>query len=346
MDEFDSIARLFRPLADSPEALGLMDDVALLPVRVGWDLVVTADAMVEGVHFLTDDPPGLVARKLLRVNLSDLAAKAAEPYGYLLTVAWSPSWDEVKRAAFARGLGEDQARYGLKLFGGDTVSTPGPMTASVTMLGWVETGKMVRRSGAREGDLILVSGTIGDGYLGLKAAQGELDLPAANLEYLAGRYRLPEPRVQLREALQRHASAAADVSDGLLADAGHIGEASGLGVSIELERIPLSNAARLVLRQAQDEAGGASDDHRRKPHPEPVEGRGFRADPLLRLATGGDDYDIVCTASPTEVDALIAAANAVGIPMTVIGRMVEGQGVRVTFQGQAVAVESLGWRHG
>ncbi|MDP9103658.1 MAG: thiamine-phosphate kinase, partial [Pseudomonadota bacterium] len=151
MDEFDSIARLFRPLATAPEALGLMDDAAVLTSRLGFELVVTADAIVEGVHFLPDDPPELVARKLMRVNLSDLAAKAAEPYGYMLTVAWSPAWDEARRAAFARGLGEDQAAFGLKLFGGDTVATPGPMTASVTMFGWVPQGRMVRRSGAQVG---------------------------------------------------------------------------------------------------------------------------------------------------------------------------------------------------
>ena len=198
MEEFDSIARLFRPLAAEPEALGLMDDAALLPIRPGHELVVTADAIVEGVHFLTDDPLELVAKKLLRVNLSDLAAKAAEPYGYLLTVAWSPAWDEARRTGFAKGLGEDQAAYKLKLFGGDTVSTPGPMTASVTMLGWVPTGRMVKRAGARAGDVLLVSGTIGDAYLGLKALQaGRTDCPE-----LVERYRLPQlqpmPRTQPR----------------------------------------------------------------------------------------------------------------------------------------------------
>lgn len=317
MDEFESIARLFRPLAASPEALGLQDDAALLPSRAAHEQVVTADAIVEGVHFLPDDPPDLVARKLLRVNLSDLAAKGAEPYGYLLTVAWSPLWGAERRAAFAQGLGEDQALYGLKLFGGDTVSTPGPMTASVTMMGWVPEDGMVKRSGARAGDAVLVSGTIGDGDLGLKAARGELDLPADDLAWLADRYRLPRPRLELREVLRRYATAAADVSDGLLADAGHIGEASGIRVEVELDRMPLSRAARLVLRQAQDEARG-----------------------LLDLATGGDDYEIVCTAAPQDAPALIEAG------FTIVGRAADGEGVAVTFRGHPMAPERTGWRHG
>jgi thiamine-monophosphate kinase len=325
MDEFDSIARLFRPLATSPEALGLMDDAALLAARPGYALVVTADALVEGVHFLPDDPADLVARKMLRVNLSDLAAKAAEPYGYMLTVAWSLAWDEDRRTAFARGLGEDQATYGLKLFGGDTVSTPGPMTASVTMFGWVQSGRMIKRSGARAGDVLLVSGTIGDGSLGLSAAQGELDLPAEALAGLANRYRLPQPRTALRHALLRHASAGADVSDGLLADAAHIGEASGLGVEIILDALPLSAPTAGFLNTAHPR------DERKT---------------LLGLATGGDDYEIVCTTSPDQVEALRAAASAVGVPLTVIGRMVEGQGVSATFHGEPVHLDALGWRHG
>lgn len=317
MDEFDSIARLFRPLAgDAPEALGLFDDAAVLPQRAGFDLVTTTDAMVEGVHFLPGDPADLVARKLLRVNLSDLAAKAAEPYGYLLVVAWSPAWGEDRRSAFARGLGEDQARFGLRLFGGDTVSTPGPMTAAATLFGWAEAGRMVRRSGARAGDLVLVSGQIGDGWLGLQAAQGQIDLPAAHLAYLADRYRLPEPRLPLRDALTRYASAAADVSDGLLADAGHIAESSGLRAEIDLDQLPLSVAAMGLAERA------------------------------VELASGGDDYEVVCTAAPEHAAALTAAAEQAGVPIRVVGRMVEGSGVAAFMQGRPVAIERLGWRHG
>ena len=175
MTEFDFIARVLRPLTfGAPEALGLSDDAAVVPSRPGFDLVITKDAMVEGVHFLPDDPPGQVAQKLLRVNLSDLAAKGAEPYGYFLAVAWPGHMDAVARTAFAAGLEADQRRFGLKLFGGDTVSTPGPLTLSATLLGWVPTGAVVRRDGARPGHRVLLSGTIGDGGLGLRAAQGGL----------------------------------------------------------------------------------------------------------------------------------------------------------------------------
>jgi len=188
VDEFEAIAALFRPLTGgAPEAAELLDDAAFLPARPGYELVITKDAIVEGVHFLPDDPPDLVARKLLRVNLSDLAAKAAEPFGYVLAVAWPGRWGARERAAFARGLADDQAEFGVRLLGGDTVSTPGPMTASVTALGYAPEGRAVRRSGARPGQGVYVSGTIGDGWLGLRAAQGELELPAAAAAALARR---------------------------------------------------------------------------------------------------------------------------------------------------------------
>jgi thiamine-monophosphate kinase len=319
MDEFDSIARLFRPLANAPEALGLLDDAALLQMRPGFELVVTSDAIVEGVHFLADDLPNLVARKLLRVNLSDLAAKAAEPYGYLLTVAWSPAWGEPRRAAFARGLSEDQGRFGLKLFGGDTVSTPGPMSASITMFGWVEAGRMVKRSSAHLGDVVLVSGTIGDGALGLKAAKGQLGGPGA--AWLADRYRVPQPRTALRQALLDHASASADISDGLLADSDNIGRASGLGVEIALEDVPVSDAARSTTPNMDAAA-------------------------LIRMVTGGDDYEIVCTAAPEHVDPLIAAGANSEVRLTPVGLVVSEPGLRVSFWGTPIAIDQLGWRHG
>lgn len=311
-DEFETIARLFRPLTrGAPEALDLLDDAAVLPGRPGFDLVITKDAVVEGVHFLPDDPLDLVARKLLRVNLSDLAAKGAEPFGYLLAVAWTKAAD---REAFARGLAEDGETFALTLLGGDTASTPGPLTASVTMLGWVPEGRMVKRSGARPGDLLVVSGTVGDGMLGLAAAQGEIDAPE-----LADRYRLPQPRLGLRDALLNHARAAADVSDGLLADAGHIAEASGCAVHVELENLPLSAPARAWLDA--------------RPDPEAAQ---------LSLASGGDDYEIVCAVEPANLDAFIAAA---GMPVTVVGAFSEGEGVGVSLHGKALRAGRLGWRH-
>ena len=311
-DEFDLIGRLFRPLAEgAPEALDLRDDAAAIPSRAGFDLVVTADAMVEGVHFLRTDPPDMVARKLLRVNLSDLAAKGARPYGYFLTIAWPKGQSPVAQELFAAGLARDQRIFGVKLFGGDTVTTPGPLTLSVTMLGWTPSGGMVRRSGARAGDLLLVSGVIGDACLGLRAAQGGVEgLSAAENEMLTHRYRLPTPRLDLHAVLAR-AHAAADVSDGLLADAGNIAQASSLGVEVALEKTPLSPTAAAWLQDQPDAGQG-----------------------LLTLATGGDDYELVC-AAPMELPGF-----------TAIGRFVPEPGVVVRWRGRRLAPQGLGYRHG
>lgn len=312
MDEFDYIARLLRPLADAPDARGLLDDVAVVPSRPGFDLVVTKDAIVEGVHFLPDDPLDLVARKLLRVNLSDLAAKGAEPYGYLLATAWSAPCGEKERAAFTEGLKTDQAAYGLRLLGGDTVSTPGPLTLSATLLGWAPAGRAVSRAGARPGDLLYVTGTIGDGGLGLRAAKGELwTLKAEAVERLARRYRVPEPRVDLAQRVLADASASADVSDGLLADTGRIAEASGAGIDLDLDPIPLSTETTAWL---------AAEDAR---------------DGRLFLASAGDDYEIVFTAPPE-----VAVDWAVRI-----GRVRQGAGLRVFWRGAEVKPPRLGWRH-
>jgi len=308
-DEFGEIARLFRPLTGGAAgAFDLLDDAAIVPQRSGFDLVITKDAIVEGVHFPDGERPDLVARKLVRVNLSDLAAKAAEPFGCFLAVAWPKGFGGDDREAFARGLGEDLKAYGVALLGGDTVSTPGPFTASLTALGWVPEGRMVRRAGARPGDILAVSGTIGDGALGLLAVRGEIDDPDG---YLAGRYRLPTPRLDLREALAERASAAADVSDGLAADAGHIAEVSGVGLVLDLDRLPLSPAARRWLESQPD-----------------------RSAALATLATGGDDYEVVAT--------------FLGPPpngFTQIGLVSEGAGVSLTAGGRPLRVAQGGWRH-
>jgi thiamine-monophosphate kinase len=324
LDEFDQIARLFRPLTfGAPEALDLMDDAAVIPGRPGFDLVITKDAMVEGVHFLSQDPLDLTAQKLLRVNLSDLAAKGATPYGYFLAVAWPPDFDDARRQLFADGLRREQLAHGLSLLGGDTVSTPGPLTLSVTMLGWVEAGRMVKRSGARAGDIVLVSGVIGDGGLGLRAARGELDaLGADAVADLADRYRLPAPRLALSASLRDHASAAADISDGLLADAGHIGEASGLGLIIDLDRLPLSKAAASWLAQRDD----------------PIAAH-------VALATFGDDYEVVCTVGPASLNLLLDAGAQAGVRFTPVGEARAGQGVSPRWRGVEIAVERHGWRH-
>jgi len=324
-DEFEWIARVLRPLAkNAPEAFDLADDAAAIASRVGYDLILTKDAIVEGVHFLPDDPPELIARKLLRVNLSDLAAKGAEPYGYLMAIAWPPRFGWPEREAFARGLEADQTRYGLKLLGGDTVSTPVPLTASVTMLGWTPSGRMVQRGAAEPGDRLLVTGTIGDARLGLRLARGEIvGLSYQDATLLQDRYRLPEPRLSIRSPLHSLAHSAADVSDGLIADAGHIAEASGVGVEIELDRLPLSDASRRWLAGAEDPAGA-----------------------LVDLATGGDDYEVICTASPEHAAELVAAVEALGLPLTDVGVMTPAAGLRVLAGGREVAVGRTGYRHG
>jgi len=317
VDEFDFIARLMKPLTKgAPEALGLLDDAALIAPRPGFDLIVTTDMIVEGVHFLPSDPLDLVARKLLRVNLSDLAAKAAEPYGWFLSISWPRRCGWAEREAFARGLAEDQDAFGLKLFGGDTTSTPGPLCASATLMGWAPSGQATLRAGAKAGDVVLVSGVVGDGWLGLKAALGKIDAPVA-----LQRYRLPEPRLALRGAMAA-AHACADVSDGLLADVGRIAIASGLGAEIDLERLPLSADG---LRHV----AGAAD----------------RAQALIDLATGGDDYELACAAAPERAERLITDAAVAGVRMTVVGRMTEGQGVRAFHEERDITPPRLGYRH-
>jgi len=276
--------------------------------RPGMDLVLTKDAIVEGVHFLPGTPPGQIARKLLRVNLSDLAAKAAEPYAYLLAAAWPAAYGWPERQAFAEGLRQDGEAFDLVLLGGDTTSTPGALTLSLTLLGWVPAGRMVRRAGARPGDLLMVSGTIGDGALGLAAARGELADPDG---FLADRYVSPQPRLDLRTALRAGAHAACDVSDGLVADAGHIARASGVGLVLRLDGLPLSPPAARWLDGQPDRATG-----------------------LLRLATGGDDYEVVC------------AAPAPLAGFTVIGEVTAGQGTQVLAGGRTLEPGPGGWRHG
>lgn len=310
-DEFGEIERLFRPLTrGAPGAFDLLDDAAVIPSRPGYDLVVTKDAIVEGVHFPEGEAPDLVARKALRVNLSDLAAKAAEPFACFLAVAWPVRFEPRDRERFALGLAADLETYDLSLMGGDTVVTPGPFTVSLTAMGWVPAGKMVRRAGARPGDRVAVSGAIGDAALGLKAVQGELADPDGRLTY---RYRLPNPRLDLRSLLRRQATASADVSDGLIADAGHIARASGVRLELDLDALPLSGpAASWLERQADPTAA------------------------LVSLASGGDDYEVVCT---------IPAGREKPAGLTVIGQVSAGEGVAVSVAGQPVDPGSGGWRH-
>lgn len=320
--EFETIHRLLRPLAHPDYARNLEDDVAVLPSRAGSDLVLTKDAIVEGVHFLADDPLETVAQKLLRVNLSDLAAKGAEPFGYLLACHWSPRCGWAEREAFAAGLRADQAAFGIHLLGGDTVATPGPASFSVTMLGWVSKGRSVSRAGARPGDLVFVTGTIGDGWLGLQAARGMLTLDPERVEALIGHYRTPMPRVAFAGPVRDLATASVDVSDGLLADLGHVAAASGVGIEIDLERVPVSAAAQAWL-----------------------DGRVDLEAALERLTTGGDDYEIALTVRPGDEGTLRREAERRHLRLSQIGRVTAGQGVTARLAGKPVEIRKDGWTH-
>ncbi len=310
--EFALIARHFRPLA-GPGALDLRDDAAVLAPPPGRELVLTADAMVGGVHFLPDDPPDLIGQKLLRVNLSDLAAKGATPLGYLMTVSCPRGTPDAWYAGFAAGLARDQQTYGVTLLGGDTTSTPGPISLSLTIIGTVAPGQAVHRFGAQPGDGIWVTGTIGDGALGLQVALGRI---VDTSGFLLDRYRLPRPRVGL--AICGIATAGMDVSDGLVQDLGHICRASGVMAEIEVKAVPLSMPARA--------AGPAW---------------------LETCLTGGDDYELLLAVPPAHEKALSAAAHAAGIPVTRIGAFHSGE-PRVMVRGpggETLDVKKGGWSH-
>lgn len=309
--EFDLIERHFRGLA-GPGGLELLDDAALLDPPPGRTLVVTADAMVAGVHFLPDDPPDLVARKLLRVNLSDLAAKGAAPLGYLLTLSVPRATPDAWLAGFALGLAEDQAAFGLHLLGGDTTATPGPVSLSLTAIGHVAHGGATLRRGARPGDEVWVTGTIGDGALGLAAARGTLPDPGGRL---AQRYRLPRPRLGLlRPGL---VAACLDVSDGLVQDLGHLARLAGCAAVIEAALVPASAAA--------EEAGPGH---------------------LVTRLSGGDDYELLMAVRPGQSAALHARAAECAIKVTRIGRFEPGSGVRVLDEeGAEIRFATGGYSH-
>jgi thiamine-monophosphate kinase len=320
--EFEIIARYFRPLTEGRAgALGLADDGALIAPAAGHALVATTDTLIAGVHFPGGTPPELIARKLLRVNLSDLAAMGATPAAYLLSVALPKPLNEPWLAKFCEGLREDQERFKLALIGGDTVATAGPAVFTVTALGEVPEGQALLRSGAKAGDAIFVSGTIGDGALGLRVMRGEFpDLAPQLRNFLLSRYHLPQPRVTLGMALRGIAHAAIDISDGFAADLAHICETSHVGAIVEWTRMPLSEAAEQIL---------ALDPDARK-----------------SVLAGGDDYELLFTAESGSADAIQAAAQKCGVPVTMIGRIDRGSGVLVKdVDGTAMVLDSFGYQH-
>jgi thiamine-monophosphate kinase len=322
LGEFGRIRRFFAPLA-GPGGLGLRDDAALLACDSGKRLVVTVDAIVGGVHYLPDDPPDLVARKLLRVNLSDLAAMGARPRHYLLTTALPATLGDDWVEKFAAGLAEDQRQYGIDLLGGDSVATDGPAVLSLTAIGEVAVDAEIRRSGAQLGDQIWVSGTIGDAFLGLRALRGDYaSLPVQQRNLLIRRFQLPEPRVALGPLLAGIAHAMLDVSDGLVADLEHICEASQVGATVALPQVPLSSAAQ---RLAATDPGL----------------------PAL-LATAGDDYELLFTASPDAVERIRRLSDELRLPLTAIGTIDNEKraGVRlVDVGGKPISLANTGYRH-
>ena len=303
--EFALIARHFRPLA-APAARNLADDAAVLDIPPGRQLVISADAMNEGVHYLPDTDPALIARKLLRVNLSDLAAMGATPLGYLLTLALPADTPDAWFAAFAAGLAQDQAAYGLSLLGGDSTSIAGPASLSLTILGTVAHGQAIGRDGARPGDGVWVTGTLGDGALGLAAARGHLPDPTG---HLAGRYHLPSPRLSLPDGI---AGAAIDISDGLFAELGHLCRGAGLGAEIASSRLPMSDAAKTAGLAWRD-----------------------------RAIAGGDDYELLLAIPPAAEPALHARAKTLNIPVTRIGHFTQAPALLL----DGVPAPATGWTH-
>jgi thiamine-monophosphate kinase len=315
------ISRHFKPLATDPGALGLADDAAFIKPPPGCDLVLKTDAIVGGVHFFPDDPPGQLARKALRVNLSDLAAKGAKPLGYLLSLVLPGEVSESWLASFAAGLQADAETYGCPLFGGDTDRTPGPLTISIAMFGAVPAGTMVQRAGAKPGDRIVVTGTIGDAALGVQLRRGaawKVSLEAR--EHLLSRYLLPQPRNVLAGAVREHASAAMDISDGLAGDLTKLCAVSGVAGTVEVAKVPLSDAARGAVTT----------------EPSLIE----------TILTGGDDYEILCAVSSDKAERFRAAAKAVNVPLTEIGTVSQGEGVRfLDAEGKPMNLDRLSYSH-
>jgi thiamine-monophosphate kinase len=323
--EDDLIATYFRPIATHPGAFGLTDDAAAIAPPPGCDLVLKTDGVISGVHFFADDPADAVARKALRINLSDLAAKGAAPLGFLLSIGLPAGLPPDWLRSFADGLREDAAHYGCPLLGGDTDKSPGAITVYIMALGAVPHGSMVRRKGARPGDVVVATGTIGDAALGLKlrldpGAAERWGLDAAMAAHLHNRYLLPQPRTAIAEVLRRHASAAMDVSDGLAGDLAKLARVSGVAAEVAADDVPLSPAAR----------------------------RAVEAEPALMetVLTGGDDFEVIATVPPKRLDDLRREAAAAGVTVARIGCIAAGEGTRFrAADGRVLAFRRPSYSH-
>lgn len=323
MNEFDRIRRFLAPLAAKAEgAFGLEDDAAEVIPPAGYRFVITQDTLVETVHFLGSEPPAAIAQKALRVNISDLVAKGAQPWGYFLSISLPARCGDDWLEQFASGLAQDQQNYGITLMGGDSTAHPSHAGITITALGTVENGQSVlRRKGATEGDCIYVTGTIGDALAGLLILQGKLQASGEAGDALVRRYTHPEPRLDFMPVLKRYATASMDVSDGLLQDLGHLLRLSGVGAVVQLENIPLSDAVKGLQHEVTP-------------------------DTITTFSAGGDDYELLFTVPSHHYDRLMQAANDAGIRLSAIGKITADKGVRLEYNGRIVASPAkLGYLH-
>ena len=310
MAERDWIKRYFAPLASAPGADGLTDDTALLGIASGA-VVITTDAMVEGVHFLATDPIASIARKLVRVNVSDVLSSGAAPGEALLTLGWPPSRPESELAEFAAAFGEELATWGISLIGGDTVASPNALFLSLTLTGKCIGGSPIRRRGAKPGDDLWVTGEIGGARRGFLAREAGQDSPWISI------LQAPVlPPAAAASLLANHATAAMDISDGLLGDVRSLAEASGAHAEIDFDSVPFAGTPSTI-------------------------------DEMLDLATWGDDYQLLFTAASESHEKLLRDAQSQGIRISRIGGIRAGQGLAVTSQSTPVNLpETIGFEHG
>jgi thiamine-monophosphate kinase len=324
--EADIIQGFLAPLAAGFDgAFGLKDDAAVITPPVGCDLVITVDAIAAGVHFFPEDDAADIGWKALAVNVSDLIGKGATPHAYVMSLAFPDMPDSAWLLGFATGLAEAQRAFGISLAGGDTDRRPGPVCITITAIGFVPAGRMVKRTTAKVADHVFVSGTLGDSALGLMlrwetAAGVPFTVSANHRSDLIGRYLRPNPPLALVPLLRDFASASMDISDGLLKDLTRMADASGVGAVIKAQAIPLSDAAGAVVALKPSE--------------------------LVTIATGGDDYQVLMTVAPQNVAAFTEAAEAAGVAVTEIGRIIEGRGVNISgADGNAYSFNRAGYDH-
>ncbi len=318
MNEFEMIERYFLPLTMGHKSVaGLQDDAAVLEIPQGFELVVTSDTLNEGVHFMRGESASNIARKSLRVNLSDLAAMGAKPLSYQLNIAFAQKPDKIWLKGFSKALQVDNKVFDVFCSGGDTTSIKGEyLSISITALGLVPSGQALRRGGAENGDLIVVTGAIGDAYLGLKSLQNGL-----NYEEAIDRYRVPSPRINAVDVVRKYANAAADISDGLLADVMHIAGASGLGVEIDLGKLKFSKEVADALDR--------------------------KIIKIEDIITSGDDYELILAVSPANLPVLMNELGNIKLKPMVIGEFVSDNLNQPVLKSKTHRIDfkSLGWQH-